>query len=239
MHNNDLNFLIVEDEFIAYEYLKDILHSMNLLNIFHATNSEDALEIIKNNKIDLCFMDINIKGNIDGINCANLLNNEYFIPIIYTTAHADTHTIAEAKETNVYGYIVKPFNIEEVEATLNIAIKIISVMDIKASTINQDIKDTSDIVILSQNYSYDLTKQTFYANNQTPKITKKELKLLDLLCKNINQNISYETIKEELWERQDISASTLRDTIFRLKNKFPELDLQNISNFGYVLKKNF
>ena len=61
-------------------------------------------------------------------------------------------------------------------------------------------------------------------------LTKKELEVLDILCKNINKNISYEYLK-------DISNSTVRDIVSRLKKKLDDINIENIYNFGYVLKK--
>ncbi|MFY9105318.1 helix-turn-helix domain-containing protein [Aliarcobacter cryaerophilus] len=68
-------------------------------------------------------------------------------------------------------------------------------------------------------------------------LTKKELEVLDILCKNINKNISYEYLKDIVWINQDISDSTVRDVVSRLKKKLDDINIENISNFGYVLKK--
>ena len=68
-------------------------------------------------------------------------------------------------------------------------------------------------------------------------LTKKELEVLDILCKNINKNISYEYLKDIVWINKDISDSTLRDVVSRLKKKLDDINIENISNFGYVLKK--
>jgi DNA-binding response OmpR family regulator len=57
------------------------------------------------------------------------------------------------------------------------------------------------------------------------------------LCQNINQNISYDYLKESIWAQKDISDSTLRDTISRLKKKIPHITIENIVNYGYVLKQ--
>ncbi len=68
-------------------------------------------------------------------------------------------------------------------------------------------------------------------------LTKKELSVLNFFCRNINQNISYDTMREYIWYSKSVSSSTIRDTVSRLKNKIPEVDIENIINFGYVLKK--
>ena len=68
-------------------------------------------------------------------------------------------------------------------------------------------------------------------------LTKKELEVLDILCKNINKNISYEYLKDIVWINKDISDSTVRNVVSRLKKKLDDINIENISNFGYVLKK--
>ena len=66
---------------------------------------------------------------------------------------------------------------------------------------------------------------------------KKELEVLDILCKNINKNISYEYLKDIVWINKNISDSTVQNVVSRLKKKLDDINIENISNFGYVLKK--
>ena len=68
-------------------------------------------------------------------------------------------------------------------------------------------------------------------------LQKKELEVLDILCKNINKNISYEYLKDIVWINKDISDSTVQNVVSRLKKKLDDINIENISNFGYVLKK--
>ena len=67
-------------------------------------------------------------------------------------------------------------------------------------------------------------------------LTKKELEVLDILCKNINKNISYEYLKDIVWINKDIPDSTVQNVVSRLKKKLDNINIENISNFGYVLK---
>ena len=237
MKIKDYTILIVEDEFIATEYLSQILYSFNINSIFKASSSSEALEIVKNNHIDLVFMDINIQGAIDGIKCASLLNNEYFLPIIFTTAYADTNTINEANEENIFGYLVKPFQASNVEATLNVAISNLKRLE-KLTNINSSSKDFSTSIDLEQGYIYSLETKTLSLKNTPINLTKKELEVFDILCRNINNNISYAYIKELVWSDKDITDSTIRDVISRIKKKIPHIDIENISNYGYILKSN-
>lgn len=230
MKKTELNILIVEDEIIASQYLLNILESLGFINIFEATSFEEALEIIKKIKINLIFMDININGSIDGINSARLLNKEYFLPIIFTTAYTDTQTIIEATDTNIFGYLIKPFEKSQVESSLLITLKRMNISLKKASILEKT------IINLGENQKYDLENKTFYINNKAINLTKKENDLLYVLCKNLNQNISYESLMKYVWKDKIISNSTIRDTISRLKRKVSTLDIENIINFGYILK---
>lgn len=230
MKKSELNILIVEDEIIASQYLLNILESLGFINIFEASSFEEALEIVKSNKIHLSFMDININGSIDGINSARLLNKEYFLPIIFTTAYGDSQTINEATDTNIFAYLIKPFEKNQVESSLLITLKRINI------SFNKTIVSNNDILELGVNQRYNLQNQTFYINNKVVNLTKKENDILYILCKNLNQNISYECLLEYVWGDKNISNSTIRDTISRLKRKVPNLNIETIINFGYVIK---
>ena len=237
MKIKDYTILIVEDEFIATEYLSQILYSFDIDIIFKASSSDEALDIVKNNHIDLVFMDINIQGAIDGIRCASLLNNEYFLPIIFTTAYADTNTINEANEENIFGYLVKPFQASNVEATLNVAISNLKRLE-KLTNLNSPTKNLNESLDLANGYIYSLETKTLSLKNTPINLTKKELEVFDIFCKNINNNISYAYIKELVWSDKDITDSTIRDVISRIKKKIPHIDIENISNYGYILKSN-
>ena len=64
---NQYSILIVEDEYIAAEYLTRILRALGVKTIYKVPSALEALKCISEHDIDLAFMDINIKGNIDGI----------------------------------------------------------------------------------------------------------------------------------------------------------------------------
>jgi len=226
----NINILIIEDELIASEYLVNILESLGFKNILEATNIEKALEIVRNYSIEIVFMDINIEGSTDGIQGATLINNEYNLPIIFTTAYGDSHTIQEANRTNIYGYLIKPFKENDVEATLMIVLK--QLLKFKEESHG----NKNNIVSLGENQKFDIKHKTFYINNIPIHLTKNELNLLETLCKNIDTNISYDTLKEYVWNNKEISDSNIRDTVSRLKRKAPQLLLENIINFGYILK---
>lgn len=225
------SILVVEDEIIAMQYLVSILDELGYKKIHQALSSEEAFKAVKKEEIKLAFMDININDKIDGIECSNIINKEYKIPTIYTTAYNDSQTIYDAKESNIFGYISKPFSPNDVEATLSVALKLID--NIQR---NEQLQHAyKPIMQFENNQSYNLNNKTFSVNSEVIELTKKESELLFHLCKNINQTLSYEMLQQSVWKDKDISSSTIRDSISRLKKKVSNLDIQNRANIGYIL----
>lgn len=225
----NLNILIVEDELLGRMYLKDILEDisyMNINKIFQVSCACEAMNIVNKNEIDLVFMDINIEGNKSGVQCAKEINLKKLIPIIYTTAFEDSDTIRKANETNLYAYLVKPFNPSDVEASLTIALK---------HTRKEKFINKNNLIYLND-LIYNRKSRTLTFENSNINLTNKEVLLIEFLLKSLNQNLSYDIFKEEVWRDRSISNSTVRDMISRLKRKVPSLQLINISGYGYILK---
>lgn len=231
----DISILIVEDEFISLVYLSSILKSFGINSVFKASCTDEALEIVKNNNINLAFVDINIKGSIDGIKCASLINLEYFIPIIFQTAYKDTATINEAKNENIFGYLIKPFEASDVEATLNVAISSMNRLK-NINNIKEDLEKKSIKLNLGEDFIYNFKEKTLTFRNNFIKLTKKESRVLDILCRNCNKAVSYENIKNIVWADTTISDTTVRDIVSRIKKKIPHINIKNISSFGYILE---
>jgi DNA-binding LytR/AlgR family response regulator len=116
------NILVVEDEGIV---AKDIQNSLKKLG-YHVplvvSTGEDALQAVEESNPDLVLMDIMLKGGLSGIDAANVIKNRYDIPVVYLTAYADESTLAKAKISEPYGYIIKPFKEVDLHTTIEMAI---------------------------------------------------------------------------------------------------------------------
>lgn len=113
--------LIVEDEAIIATDLTMIMQSIDFQVVGTADNANEAIELISNRNPDLILIDVNIKGNKDGIELAGMINERFKKPFIFITSHTDKATLDRAKHTFPYGYIVKPFNEHELKATIEMA----------------------------------------------------------------------------------------------------------------------
>jgi len=116
------NILVVEDESIV---AKDIAQSLKKLGYSVAgicSSGEDAITTAKEIKPDLILMDIMLKGEMNGIEAAEQISKNNKIPIIYLTAYADEATLARAKITEPNGYMIKPFEEADIQASIEMAV---------------------------------------------------------------------------------------------------------------------
>jgi signal transduction histidine kinase len=114
--------LIVEDESIIAMTLGYTLADLGYDVVGTVPSGAAAIQAVTQGGIDLILMDININGDMDGIETATRIHQQYNIPIIYLTSYADDQTIARAEKTGSLGYILKPFKGREVRAAIQIAI---------------------------------------------------------------------------------------------------------------------
>jgi signal transduction histidine kinase len=87
-----------------------------------ADSGEMALEFLENNHADIVMMDINLSGKLDGIKTTEIINEKYNIPVVYLTASSDTETLQKVAVTNPSAYVIKPFNIRELNMVIELAI---------------------------------------------------------------------------------------------------------------------
>ena len=119
---NHVKILIVEDEIIVAKDISASLEDAGYRIVGIAENSGNALELFNSNSPDIVLMDINIKGEMDGIQTALAMKEIEDIPVIFITAFADDATVERAKKAKPSAYIVKPFNERELNIAINLAI---------------------------------------------------------------------------------------------------------------------
>jgi signal transduction histidine kinase len=114
--------MIVEDERIVAEELKRTLERMGHGVVGVASSSEDAAALASERSPDLVLMDVRLEGRQDGIETAHTLQQQFRVPVIYLTAFADPLTIKRARETEPYGYLIKPFSDKQLQTSIEIAL---------------------------------------------------------------------------------------------------------------------
>lgn len=114
--------LIVEDESIVALDLENRLRSMGFSVVGRAGTGAAAIELVGQTPPDVVLMDIQLRGNIDGIKTADLIQEEYDVPVIFLTAFSDSKSLERAKRSNAYGYLLKPFQERELSIAIELAL---------------------------------------------------------------------------------------------------------------------
>ena len=117
------NILIIEDETILSLHIEKVLKKLKVNIVGVARNSKDALALSKENKIDIIISDINIDGDLDGIETSKIIQYKHGSQIIFLTGFQDEETIMKASEVEFIGYLLKPFREEQLIVLINIIIQ--------------------------------------------------------------------------------------------------------------------
>ena len=116
------NLLLVDDEVIIAAELEDRLTANGYRVVGIATTGARAVAMARERKPDLIIMDIMMPGDLDGIDAAQIIRSRFDIPVIFLTAFADDQLMKRAKAVRPLGYILKPFNENQITATISVAL---------------------------------------------------------------------------------------------------------------------
>jgi two-component system cell cycle sensor histidine kinase/response regulator CckA len=116
------HILVVEDERIVALDIRNHLERSGYEVIATCASGEESLEIVRDQNPDLVLMDIQLDGEMDGVEASAIIRRDHHIPVILLTAHADDATIERAKETEPFGYIIKPFIDRELRTAIEMAL---------------------------------------------------------------------------------------------------------------------
>ncbi len=217
----NIKILYVEDEdYIrknAVSYLKRLFKE-----VYEAKDGYEALALIESEKPHIIITDIKMP-RMSGIELVKKIREtNKDVQIIMITAFTDTSYLISAVELGLVKYLVKPIMHD----------KLFPILQICAKSIKEDV---SALVYISSTCIYDNFNKTLEQNKQIIKLSKNELKLLDLLCLNKNRVTSYEEIQNKIWYYAFMSEDALRSLIRNLRKKLPKYSLENISKLGYKL----
>lgn len=114
--------LIVEDERIIAEDLRECLELMGYEVMGIATSGQQAIDLVGAEQPDLMLMDINLRGDIDGVEVARQLSGSVDVPVIFLSAFADKQIVERAKQVGPFGYLVKPYKESELRTTIEVTL---------------------------------------------------------------------------------------------------------------------
>ncbi|TVR17104.1 MAG: response regulator [Balneolaceae bacterium] len=113
-----MRILIIEDNAIQALYLETVVNKMGFNQIEKAHSYKQAVRLIDEFKPELLFVDINLDEESTGIDVVNTLNGNHDVQVIYVTGNSDRYYTKQIENTNYLGYLVKPFNLNELRDLL-------------------------------------------------------------------------------------------------------------------------
>jgi len=131
--DQETRIIVAEDESIIAIDIAKTLENLGYNVLGTARTGKDSINLARIFKPDLVLMDIILDDKMSGIEAAEIIMNELNIPVVYLTALADDETIQNAKITEPFGFVIKPFD----ERTLHSAIE----MALYKYKINQQLKE--------------------------------------------------------------------------------------------------
>ncbi len=218
--------LIVEDEFISAEYLKELLLKENYTIVGIVNSGEEAVLQAKVEKPDLILMDIMLEGKMSGCEAAvQIYQQNNNIKLICLTAYAEDEMVEYAIEADVKAYLLKPYRESEILAT----IKLIFAHE-EVAVVGVD----SENIALIDGYSFNTKKHRLFKENSEVSLGNKAVRLIEVLAKNRNVSVSNEQISTHIWGESK-NDCTLRSLIHRVRQLInPDL-IQNINGLGYKI----
>lgn len=155
-----LRILIVEDEMVIGANISLQLSKFGYEVTGIVPRGEEALVHVKDNQPDIVLLDINLKGSIDGIQTALLMQKEHDIPVIYLTANSDDAHFDRAKATHPFAFISKPYKSLDLKRAIELA----------ASRLEADAHEENTTspagLVIDEKSSFVLTDSIFVRNQE-------------------------------------------------------------------------
>lgn len=223
---NNQKILIVEDELISAEYLKELLMNEGYEVLDVVNNGADALQKSIELKPDLILMDIMLTGNLSGCEAAvQIHQSNKAIKIIFLTAYAEEEMIEYAIDADATAYLMKPYRENEILATIKL---LFAHEKMTLSAIDEE------NIVLEHGYTFNTKQQRLFKENQEVPLGKKPLKLVEILAKNKNVSVSNEQLCTYVWGESK-NDRTLRSLIYRIRHLLDTDMIENVNGLGYKI----
>lgn len=226
MKQSRFSILYAEDDIkIREKYAKFL--SLYFCDVYEASNGKEALELYKSVKPDVIILDINMPI-ISGLEVAkNIREIDTITQIIILSAYSDKDKLLAATELFLTKYLIKPIQSFELEDILRKSIEKL-----------QAIQDAENLLYLDDDFVWSKRDETLFRNNETIKLTQKELLLLKLFCSNPKLTFSNMEILNYVWHDEsqtDFNTNKLRIVFSKLKTKLGCNLFASIYNVGYKI----
>ena len=219
--------LVVDDDADTCALIADILEDEGY-RVHPCRSAERALEILKQEQFDVILSDIRMP-RVTGIDLL-LQVRRMKLPtaVVLITAYASLETAIQALRGEAFDYLIKPFSLAELRATVR-----------RAVSADKD-KAGSQAVMQYKDLAVDVKGRRVWVHGKQVDLTRLEFNLLAYLIQRLGSTVSSEELLERVWDEDDRSVETLRSCVRRLRKQLGDDGhaseyLKNVWGVGYQL----
>jgi len=214
-----LNILLLEDDVSFASSLTQTLE-LYFKYVYFATNIKEANEICEEKKVDVVMSDIHLEKE-NGLDFISQIKNENKdIPIVIISGFNDKEYLMQAIKLGVIDYLVKPFDLEDIEKALK--------------RCKENLKhEQSELYMLKENIYFDMQKRLLFENHEELTITSKEYLFLKLAIDKKGYILSKEMIEEVVYGLETMSPAALKNLLFRIRKKLGKEFIETLPELGY------
>ncbi|MCH8646850.1 response regulator transcription factor [Staphylococcus lugdunensis] len=177
--------LVVEDD-AAILHLIDVTLTMNYYKVITARNGKDAAFRIRTEHPDVILLDLGLP-DIDGFTLIKQIRTDIDTPIIVISARTEEQTIVNALDYGANDYMIKPFNVDELQARIRVALRVSK----KTTTEENNFKNGPLTV--------DFNAKMVYINDQPIHLTPNEFQLLKILSHHVGKVLTYQVLLKSIF----------------------------------------
>lgn len=220
-----MHIVVVDDDEAILQLVSIHLEQAGY-DVTRASNAEAALALLQGQQVDLMIIDVMMPG-MDGFQLANIVINQYEIPVIMLTAKGQIEDKQKGFEQGIDDYIVKPFETKELLFRVNAVLRRYR-KSLQGKTAAGNVKidtNTWELMIGDKQYIWPM----------------RELEILAYLLQRTNRNVSRWDLIDEIWgdslEQPEFTLNTHINRIReRLKRAGANIEIVTIRGFGYQLE---
>lgn len=214
--------LLVDDDKQLLENLATTL-SIFFKEVIPASHGKEAIEIYNNHHVDMIITDYVMPIMSGHKFCSEIRKKDQKVPILMMSNSTDQEKLLNMIPLNLTGFLIKPIDYSTLCSSL---MKLLDRVD----------KGKSSIKRLSKDLSYNRATKKLLLLDKEIRLTKSEVKLLDILLENRGIFISSENLGEAIDERNIKSEQAVKNIIHRLRSKIGKNLITNVQGLGYVME---
>ncbi|MEA2111086.1 MAG: response regulator transcription factor [Campylobacterota bacterium] len=216
------SILLVEDEDGVRNNIAQFLR-FTYSDVIEASNGVEALEYYYDTIPDLIITDLHMP-QMDGFSLIEAIRQEDpLLPIVVISTHSEKDKLLRSIKLHLVDYIIKPITRSKLKEVLSLAFKD---------------EERSNIVVLDDNYSFDLTHKVLFKNENRIELSRKQNLIIELLVLHKNHTVSGEDIFFHANQENytlEYSNAPIRNQIQRIRHAVPDLLIKTVYGSGYIL----